>query len=475
MKTQTFEIDFRAVGLLKAEEAHFFRLVPVKVGPDMISVIGDTRSKDHLVQAHLLLGKSLDFTEISPEKLNDMLASVYPRTGIAGANVAFSESDESSDVIRFINRTVDEAIRQKASDIHFERYESEARIRFRWEGQLVEKYEISLPRYNALISRIKIMADLDISERRLPQDGRIKIDSATGPVDVRVSTLPGKYGEKAVLRLLVRSQEHLDIARLNLGQAEEQRFRQAISRPNGIILITGPTGSGKTTTLYATLNHLNRPNKNILTVEDPVEYNLSGINQVQVRDDIGLSFGRTLRAFLRQDPDIIMVGEIRDGETAQIAIRAALTGHLVFSTLHTNSAGDAITRLQDMGIAPYLLSASLRMVVAQRLVRILCNTCKSLSEEIIFPELQQAYGIHSHYVPAGCTDCFFTGYTGRKAVFEVLPISKSLTNMIKTGSLDIYSYMHTHHICSLTQNLKKMVSEGITSLEEAYQHWNHEN
>lgn len=475
MKTQTFEIDFRAVGLLKAEDAHFFRLVPVKAGADSVSVLGDHNSRDHLAQAHLLLGKSLAFTEISSAQLDEMLASAYPRAAIAGGNATLSESDESSDVIRFINRTVDEAIRQKASDIHFERYESEARIRFRWEGHLVEKYDISPPRYNALISRIKIMADLDIAERRLPQDGRIRIDSAAGPVDIRVSTLPGKYGEKVVLRLLVRSPEQLDIARLNLGQPEEYRFRQAISRPNGIVLITGPTGSGKTTTLYATLNHLNRPDKNILTVEDPIEYNLSGINQVQVRDDIGLSFGRTLRAFLRQDPDIIMVGEIRDGETAQIAIRAALTGHLVFSTLHTNSAGDAITRLQDMGIAPYLLAASLRLVVAQRLVRILCGKCKSASEEIIFPALQQAYGIKNHYVAKGCGECFFTGYTGRKAVFEVLPVNNSLANMIKAGTMDIHSYMHNQQISSLIQNLKTLVSDGITSLEETYMHWNHEN
>ncbi|MDX2247956.1 MAG: GspE/PulE family protein [Bacteroidia bacterium] len=475
MKTPDLEIDFRATGLLKAEEAHFFRIIPVAMDAESITLAGDSHSTEHRVQIQLLLGKSVKFNEISAEALNDMLSSVYPRSGIAGGNPGLSDADESSDVIRFINRTVDEAIRQKASDIHFERYESEARIRFRWEGQLVEKYEVSLPRYNALISRIKIMADLDISERRLPQDGRINIESATGPVDVRVSTLPGKYGEKAVLRLLIRSPEHLQIAHLNFGSEEEKRFRQAITKPNGIILITGPTGSGKTTTLYATLNHLNRPNKNILTAEDPVEYNLAGINQVQVREDIGLSFGRTLRAFLRQDPDIIMVGEIRDAETAQIAIRAALTGHLVFSTLHTNSAGDAITRLLDMGIAPYLLAASLRLVVAQRLVRILCPNCKFSSEEILFPELQQVSGIHLHYMPKGCSNCFFTGYTGRKAVFEVLPIDKNLGDKIKAGEADIPAYMQVNQIYSLTQNLKKMVSEGMTSLEEAYMHWNHEN
>ncbi|MEZ4824844.1 MAG: GspE/PulE family protein [Bacteroidia bacterium] len=471
MKTQT--VDFRAAGLLKAEDAHFFRLVPVKIAEDSVWVAGDTQSRANLVQVHLLVGRPLTFTEVTSAALSEMLSTVYPKAGPEALQAA--DTDESPDVVRFLNRTVEEAIRQNASDIHFERYESEARIRYRREGVLIEKYEVSLPRYNALISRIKIMADLDIAERRLPQDGRIRFDTAPLPVDVRVSTLPGKYGEKAVLRLLTRAEDHLKISSLHFSPDEEARFRKGISRPNGIILITGPTGSGKTTTLYATLSHLNRPDKNILTAEDPVEYNLKGINQVQIREDIGLTFSRALRAFLRQDPDIIMVGEIRDGDTAQIAIRAALTGHLVFSTLHTNNAGDAITRLLDMGIAPYLLAASLRLVVAQRLIRVLCPKCKYKSYEVCFPDFQQNFAITSHFMPRGCEACFYTGYAGRKPVFEVLPVGAQLSQLIKNGNPDFRAFMHQHNIRTLAENIKTQVTEGVTSLEEACIHWNHED
>ncbi|MEO1450187.1 MAG: GspE/PulE family protein, partial [Bacteroidota bacterium] len=375
---------------------------------------------------------------------------------------------EGSDVVQFVQKIMREAAEMKASDIHVERYENQARIRFRWEGQLLEKYEVPADQYNAIISRIKIMAELDISERRLPQDGRINMRHDGHSIDIRVSTIPGKYGEKAVLRLLTRSQEHLQLSKLGLSEAEESAYLQAAKSPNGIVLITGPTGSGKTTTLYATLNLLNQPDKNILTIEDPIEYNLGGINQVQLKEEIGLTFDRALRAFLRQDPDIIMVGEIRDHDTAQIAIRAALTGHLVLSTLHTNSAWDAITRLVDMGVEPYLLAAALRLVVAQRLVRILCPHCKQSVDTQPYPELQQTHQITHHYQPVGCPRCNYTGHQGRKAVFEILPINKILGKAIKNGSEappDAQSQLP-----SLQNNLLGMLKNGEISLEEMVLH-----
>ncbi|MEM6807137.1 MAG: GspE/PulE family protein, partial [Bacteroidota bacterium] len=284
--------------------------------------------------------------------------------------------------------------------------------------------------------------------------------------DIRVSTLPSKYGEKVVMRLLTRSDDILVLENLNFPQKEFEAYKEAISKPNGIILITGPTGSGKTTTLYATLNRLNTPDVNILTIEDPIEYNLPGINQVQLKEEIGLSFDRALRAFLRQDPNIIMVGEIRDVPTAQIAIRAALTGHLVFSTLHTNSSLDSLTRLRDMGIEPYLLASALRLVLAQRLVRLLCNECKTPSSEVLMPEFQTQYGIQQHFVPRGCPHCFYTGFRGRQAIFEALPMSAELKEFIRSDEGDFSSVLKTQGLSSLRDNLAELIQQGKTSLSE---------
>ncbi|MEL6733283.1 MAG: GspE/PulE family protein, partial [Bacteroidota bacterium] len=289
-------------------------------------------------------------------------------------------------------------------------------------------------------------------------------------IDVRVSTIPAKYGEKIVMRLLNRSKEHLELGNLGLTDRERTAYESAIKQPNGIVLITGPTGSGKTTTLYASLNQLNTPDKNLTTIEDPIEYNLTGINQVQVRSDIGLTFDRALRAFLRQDPNIIMVGEIRDEETAQIAIRAALTGHLVLSTLHTNSSRDAITRLVDMGVEPYLLAAATRMIVAQRLVRLLCPHCKKKSDRMISESFQKRHQLHDHYEPVGCPSCFYTGYKGRKAVYELLPITDDIRlAMRKIGDGQI-SFPSTD-LPSLGENLITLTQTGQISIEEALYHY----
>ena len=462
-------LDYRLTSLISPEQAHTFRVVPLEEREDKICFLAEASARQHVPTLKLLLGKEIELEEILSDKLDEYLWKYYPQD--QGQNQATTYDESASDTVRFVSKCLEDAASMKASDIHMERYEKSARIRFRWEGQLIEKYEIPLHQYNAIISRVKILSELDISERRLPQDGRIHFTSGGKQIDVRVSTIPGKYGEKAVLRLLTRSEEHLNLDRLGMDTAGQAAYQKVIQKPNGIILITGPTGSGKTTTLYATLAALNRPDKNILTIEDPIEYNLSGINQVQLKEEIGLSFDRALRAFLRQDPDIIMVGEIRDVATAQIAIRASLTGHLVFSTLHTNSSWDAITRLTDMGIEPYLLAASLRLVVAQRLVRKLCDHCKTPSEKRLYPNVQEPYELDVHYLPKGCPQCYFTGYKGRQAVYEILPLTSELATFIKSLEGDISAYMKSKQIQSLEDNLAALVRAGETSLEEALIHW----
>ena len=464
-------LDYRLVSLISPEQAHTFRVVPLEDRDDVLFLLAEAAAKEHLLPLQLLLGKEIVLEETEAEILDEYLWKYYPKDHEQKKSQAAIYEQSESDTVRFVNKCLEEAASMKASDIHIERYEKSARIRFRWEGQLIEKYEIPLHQYNAMISRVKILSELDISERRLPQDGRIHFESGGKQIDVRVSTIPGKYGEKAVLRLLTRSEEHLNLGRLGMDKNGQNAYQKAIQKPNGIILITGPTGSGKTTTLYATLNALNRPDKNILTIEDPIEYNLAGINQVQLKEEIGLSFDRALRAFLRQDPDIIMVGEIRDVATAQIAIRASLTGHLVFSTLHTNSSWDAITRLTDMGIEPYLLAASLRLVVAQCLVRKLCDNCKTPSNKQLYPGVQQPYALDVHYLPKGCPQCYFTGYKGRQAVYEILPLTAELSAFIKSLEGDISAYMKSKQIQSLEDNLAALVRAGATSLEEALVHW----
>lgn len=426
------QTDYRLISLFSPEQAHALRLIPSDWRGEKLLCWGEKGQSAPVQKASMLLGKEILVEQLEADEFNRLLVSHYPKKeqGKAGIN----REESSSDVVRFVDKMFKEAVQIGASDIHVERYESEARIRFRWEGMLVEKYQVPQEQYNALLSRLKILAELDIAERRLPQDGRIQVEISGQTIDVRLSTVPGKYGEKAVMRLLIRSHAHLDLQSLGMDGPDREVFQKALHQPNGIILVTGPTGSGKTTSLYASLNLLNKPDKNIMTIEDPIEYNLSGINQVQLKEEIGLSFDRGLRAFLRQDPDIIMVGEIRDQTTAQIAVRAALTGHLVFSTLHTNTAWDAVTRLMDMGIEPYLLAASLRMVVAQRLVKLLCPHCKEESTELVLPEVQKEHCITNHWLPVGCESCYYSGYLGRKAVYEILSIGKETQQSIRNSA-----------------------------------------
>ncbi len=459
------QIDFKIINLVTAEQAHTYQVIPYEEGEDCLCFYANEASPPPLAQLRFILGREVEIQLISAMDFERQLLTYYPQTnGQTPTRAVQAESE--SDIIRFVDRLFEEANALSASDIHIERYESYARVRFRWEGQLLEKYEVPPSQYNAVISRIKIISELDISERRLPQDGRINLDLNGSKIDIRVSTVPGKFGEKVVMRLLTRSKQFLQLENLGMTKGHLDQYLQVARQPNGIILITGPTGSGKTTTLYATLNLLNQPTHNICTVEDPIEYNLEGINQVQVKPEIGLTFESSLRAFLRQDPDIIMVGEIRDGTTAEIAIRAALTGHLVLSTLHTNSAIDAIVRLLDMGIPAYLLASSLRLVVAQRLIRILCPHCKTSSDRIIDASLQEMHELSTHMVPNGCAVCNYTGFSRRKAIYEMIPVGEDLEEQIKRNELNRQAYYAAHpDLSNLKSEVLKLIRTGETSLE----------
>ncbi len=380
---------------------------------------------------------------------------------------------EEAPVVKLANHILVSAIKKEVSDIHLEPYRDQVRIRYRIDGTLQNFMEMPIRLEPSLTARLKIMAGLDIAEKRRPQDGRIEIKACKKDVDIRVSTVPTLYGEKTVLRLLDKSSGVKSIDKLGLSKGELDKFLWAIQRPYGMILVTGPTGSGKTTTLYAILNKLNSKEVNILTAEDPVEYTLEGINQVQVNEKIGLTFSSTLRSFLRQDPDIIMVGEIRDIETADIAIKAALTGHLVLSTLHTNDAPSTITRLLDMDIEPFLISSSVIAIIAQRLVRVICPHCKQ--KIVVEPELLTKVGFSPKeidtikvYQGKGCGFCNDTGYKGRVALFEILTISDDIINLILTraSAEKIREQAVSESMKTLRASGLEKIKMGITTIEE---------
>jgi len=380
------------------------------------------------------------------------------------------EADDDAPIIRLINALLSEAIKVNASDVHIEPFENRMRIRFRVDGML---REILQPPGNIaplVISRIKVMAKLDIAEKRLPQDGRISLRVAGRAVDVRVSTLPSGHGERVVLRLLDKQAGRLDLEQLGMSKKLHDSFHHLLHKPHGIILVTGPTGSGKTTTLYAGLSILNVKSRNILTVEDPIEYFIDGIGQTQVNTKVDMSFARGLRSILRQDPDVVMIGEIRDLETASIAVQASLTGHLVLSTLHTNSAIGAITRLRDMGVEPFLLASSLIGVMAQRLVRNLCPHCKEPHE--ITEKEREWLGMEENdhteiYSAVGCAECNHLGYIGRSGLYEFIPIDHKLENMIHEGDSEQVMEQYARTITpSISQDGRRMILKGKTSLEE---------
>jgi type IV pilus assembly protein PilB len=368
-----------------------------------------------------------------------------------------------------VNDIIHEAIRLRASDIHFEPFEKEMIVRFRIDGVLHEMGVIPKDRVPEIISRIKILSNMNIAEKRRAQDGKIRISGQGRDVDIRVSTLPTGFGEKAVLRLLDKSNYSITLDSIGMDSERLSVFKKALSMPNGIILFTGPTGSGKSTSLYAAINHLKRPDINISTVEDPIEYNITGVNQTQVNQYTGMTFANSLRTLLRQDPDVIMVGEMRDSETAEIAIRSSLTGHLVLSTLHTNDAPSAITRLIDMGIEPYLVSSSLTIIIAQRLVRKICTHCSC--ETTLASDIRAGYGIPPEircYKGLGCSACGFTGFRGRCGIFEVLPVTDTIRTLIndKAYAAQIREAACKEGMITLHEHAMQVLDSGVTSVEE---------
>ena len=390
---------------------------------------------------------------------------------------ALAKSSEAAPVIKLSNVLLIDALKRGASDIHIEPYEKEFRVRFRIDGILYNVMALPMKLRDPLISRLKIMAKLDISEKRLPQDGRIKIrlkiEDRSRDMDFRVSCLPTIWGEKVVLRLLDKTKLMLDMTKLGFEPEPLERFKRAISKPYGIVLVTGPTGSGKTNTLYSAIAALNKPDTNIMTAEDPVEFNLPGINQVQIKDQIGLNFASALRSFLRQDPNIILVGEIRDYETAEIAVKAALTGHLVLSTLHTNDAPSTVSRLLNMGIEPFLVAASVNLVLAQRLARRICNDCKTAGEK--HPDALRKMGMTEDQIAGakimkgkGCGTCNNTGYKGRVALYEVMPFVDPLKELVLQGASA--AELKAEMIRGGTQSLRlagiQKILEGVTTPEE---------
>jgi general secretion pathway protein E len=381
------------------------------------------------------------------------------------------EEDDEAPIIRLVNSILAQAVKEKASDIHIEPFEKGIAVRFRKDGVLHEVLEVPKRMQSSICSRIKIMGTLDIAEKRRPQDGRIRIRIAGRDVDIRLSTIPIAFGESLVLRLLDKSATLLDLTDLGLLGKDRERMEYIIRRPHGIVLVTGPTGSGKTTTLYAGLSEINSPDKKILTIEDPIEYQLQGINQMQVNTKIDVTFASALRAFLRQDPDVILVGEIRDRDTVEIAVQASLTGHLVFSTVHTNDAPSTFTRLTDMGVEPFLIASSVIAVQAQRLVRVLCRTCKEpyQASPIQLRQLGITDGkTQTLYAPKGCTDCSGLGYSGRKGIFELLVVTDGIRDLVmaKANASEIRRAALKEGMSTLRGDGARKVMEGLTSIEE---------
>lgn len=461
----TFHIPVELQQLLTADQAYHYRIVPAERRGNAVIFLTDNLEPQALKgELLVLLGLNAELVTESAENINRYLSTNYRKA-------SFQKVSEISYSEDFLEKILRNAKDIGSSDIHFEPYETKARVRYRIDGKLKEQFFISNDEYPVIVNKIKIRAQLDISEKRLPQDGRITVTTEYDEFDIRVSVLPILNGEKVVLRLLSKDTGHINLDAVGFTENELRTYTESIKKPNGIVLISGPTGSGKTTTLYATLKKLNQNSTNILTVEDPIEYTLEGIHQVQLKESIGLDFATTLRTFLRQDPDIIMVGEIRDVNTANMAIRAALTGHLVLSTIHTNSAWATISRLIDMGVPSFLIASTLNISIAQRLVRKLCNSCKK--EQAVRPELFPTgfnipASLETHFEAVGCEYCYHTGYSGRKAIYEILPIDKSLMALIKANTLSIDEHIEEKGIVTLQKNAVALVSGGITSIEEVF-------
>lgn len=457
------EISPEVQQLIRSDLAWHYRIIPKDKTEDGYVFYLDLTKDEKLTREELeaLLGESIRFEKVDEILLQRSLGRYYRNSSDTETKLVFEAKTD------FVDRLIQEANHLGSSDIHIEIYGDKARVRIRIDGHLIQRYTIEKEEYPELINKIKIRANLDISEKRLPQDGRIEYQD----FDIRVSILPTLHGEKIVLRILGHDASSISIDKVGFSEAEKRNYLEGIKKPNGIILISGPTGSGKTTTLYATLKMLNDEKRNIVTVEDPVEYTLEGINQVQLKESIGLTFSSALRSFLRQDPDVIMLGEIRDGETAQMAIRAALTGHLVLSTIHTNSAWGTISRLIDMGVPSFLLANTMNTSVAQRLVRKLCPRCKTEKElaKSDWPlQLDEVKIPERHFVPVGCDQCHYTGYKGRLALYEVLPIDAILADLIKNNLQPTEEILMEKGIKKLAHRAYEVLTEGVSSLEEVY-------
>jgi type IV pilus assembly protein PilB len=461
--TQDIVILSEVQHLVSNDLANQYRILPKSFSENILELyVDDSNSnEDAKEELELFLGKNVLFYPIDAYEIEKALSIYYRKERALASNKSLNVDKGD-----FLENLLTEAKSLKCSDIHFEVYEDSSRIRFRIDGQLIERYKIERDNYLELVNKVKIKAKLNITEKRLPQDGRITNES----FDIRVSILPTLFGEKIVMRLLGQDASNIDLNTLGLQKKELESYLEAVKKPNGIILISGPTGSGKTTTLYATLRLLNDSRRNIVTVEDPIEYTLKGINQVQLKEDIGLTFSSALKSFLRQDPDVIMLGEIRDSETALMAIRASLTGHLVLSTIHTNSAIGTISRLIDMGVPSYLIAETLNLSVAQRLVRKLCVNCKkeTTCNPKDFPlNFKFPYEIASYYKPVGCNKCFHTGYKGRTAIYEILNIDPTITEAIKNNTITKL-YSNNKNYKSLPEKAFEILAIGETSLEEIY-------
>ena len=494
LRLTDIELNPEVVKLIPYDIASKFNVIAIsKLYKTLIVAISDPNNIYVLDAIKFITGCNIQ-PVISPENIiSKAIGSYYDDSGglneiikdmsselevVEETEDDLSEQDLQSQVqdkplVKLVDGLIADAIRKDASDIHFECYEKRIRIRYRIDGALQETAPIPFKYRAAIVSRIKIMADLDISERRLPQDGRIKVKLGGRTVDLRVSVLPTIFGEKVVMRILDPKSLMVDMTKLGFPDLALKNFDEVIHLPYGMILVTGPTGSGKTTTLYSALKTLNSTDVNIMTAEDPVEFNFEGINQVQVRADIGLTFAASLRSFLRQDPDIIMVGEIRDEETADIAIKAALTGHLVFSTLHTNDAPSTINRLVDMGVPSYLVAASTKLIMAQRMIRKICSYCKHEVE--ITPQMLEMLHLTKEEAPGlkifqgkGCGHCNNAGYSGRTGLFEVMPITPMIEKMIVQGSStsEIREQAVKEGMMALRSAGLDKLKSGITSIEE---------
>ncbi|MGE0480511.1 MAG: GspE/PulE family protein [Phycisphaerae bacterium] len=500
IRIENIDIDRTVLDLVPGQMARTYRIVPTDYdretntlgvaldSPDNFQATDDLKTlMGFNVLARITTKDDLDraldryYPEEEAETINDLISELGEDTDLSkfegrGESIdleSLKEMAESNPVKKLVNLVLLQAIRDKASDVHFEPFEDEFKMRYRIDGVLYEM--VPPPKYVAMAisSRIKVMSNLDIAERRMPQDGRIELLVESRPVDLRVSVLPTMFGESVVLRVLDRTQVNLDLEQIGLREDELSVVRQLIDKPHGIVIVTGPTGSGKTTTLYSALKELNSTEVKILTAEDPVEYDIDGMVQCQIRADIGLTFARCLRSFLRQDPDIILVGEIRDLETAQIAVQASLTGHLVFTTLHTNDAPSSVARLLDLGMEPFLLTATVEGVVAQRLVRRICESCKEEFE----PTEQQLMELSLRpsdvegrvfFYGRGCEYCHNTGYKGRLAIFEVMILDDEMRDLVMRHSSSnvLKSEARKRGMRTLRESGLMAIYDGITTIEE---------